>query len=165
MIDYEGMVREFSEKFSHYIGDLDRYPPRRVVLLRRRLITEEAREWDEAAQILDLDKIAKELADLLYVVFGAAIAFGLPIDEVFKEVHRSNMTKEFVKDGGGKTLKGKDYVEPNLLRILYGKEKRGRPVTVDSGQQSNATQSNTAQENTECQDSASHQTTSSEPSS
>jgi len=136
MIDYLGMVRGFHEKYGHYIStkrfDGDKYPsfPTDLVKLREKLIREEAlefKEWSyENYDTLDsipinIIEIADALADLLYVVFGAALAYGIPIDEVFKEVHRSNMTKSMLKDEKsikGKTIKGENYEPPNIKEIL-----------------------------------------------
>jgi predicted HAD superfamily Cof-like phosphohydrolase len=136
MIDYYGMVLEFHKKYGHYIHnkkfDGDKYQsfPSEIVCLREKLITEEAKEfkdWSyENYDTLDnipvnIIEIADALADLLYVVFGAAIAYGIPIDEVFKEVHRSNMTKSMLKDEKsikGKTIKGPNYEPPNIRKIL-----------------------------------------------
>lgn len=134
--DYLGMVLEFHEKYGHYIGkftfDGDKYPsyPRDIVVLREKLITEEAQEfkdWSyENYDTLDtipvnIVEIADALADLLYVVFGAALAYGIPIGEVFKEVHRSNMTKSMLKDEKsikGKTIKGPNFDPPRIKEIL-----------------------------------------------
>jgi len=61
--------------------------------LRKKLIDEEANELYVATSNVEaLDAIA----DLLYVVLGAAIACGFSkeqVDKAFDEVHRSNMTK------------------------------------------------------------------------
>lgn len=141
MIDYLGMVREFHEKYGHYTSDRpfdgDKYPsfPTHVVKLREKLITEEAREFAlssyDSYDTLDtmpvnIIDIADALADLLYVVFGAALAYGIPIADVFAEVHRSNMTKSMLKDEKsvkGKTLKGDDYDPPNIRKVLEEKMK------------------------------------------
>ena len=72
---------------------------------------------------LELDKLAKELADLLYVVYGTAAAFGLPIDEVYREVHESNMSK-LGEDGkpvyreDGKVLKPSGWTAPDVEGVL-----------------------------------------------
>jgi predicted HAD superfamily Cof-like phosphohydrolase len=71
----------------------------------------------------DINKLAKELADLLYVVYGTAAAYGIPIDDVYREVHRSNMSK-LGEDGkpiyreDGKVLKGPNYSPANVEKIL-----------------------------------------------
>jgi len=51
--------------------------------------------------------VAKELADLLYVVYGTAVSCGIDMEPVFREVHRSNMSKV----GGHKRADGK-WVRP-----------------------------------------------------
>jgi predicted HAD superfamily Cof-like phosphohydrolase len=73
-----------------------------------------------SSEPLDLAKVAKELADLLYVTYGTAASLGIDIDEVFAEVHRSNMSK-VGPDGvpmyreDGKVLKGPNYTPPNIV--------------------------------------------------
>lgn len=63
---------------------------------------------------LDRQNITKELADIIYVTVGMAVTFGLPLEEVFKRTHESNMTKTGDKREDGKILKGEDYVPPAL---------------------------------------------------
>lgn len=69
--------------------------------------------------------VAKEMADLLYVVFGAAEALNIPIDEVFRRVHENNMTKfvpdengNFQKRADGKILKSPDYKPVDLSDLF-----------------------------------------------
>jgi len=129
MIDYEGMVRDFHIKYDHYISKGET-PPIDVIYLRDRLIEEEAHEFSLASGMLRNDPkelftnskvlIADALADLLYVVFGAAIAYNIPIEAVFEEVHRSNMSKSRLKNEYGKTIKGPNYFPPDILGILRG---------------------------------------------
>jgi predicted HAD superfamily Cof-like phosphohydrolase len=75
--------------------------------LRVRLIQEEFDELKESMAGGDLAAIAKEMADLLYVVYGTAVSYGIDMDPVFREVHRSNMSKV----GGYKREDGK-WVKP-----------------------------------------------------
>jgi predicted HAD superfamily Cof-like phosphohydrolase len=49
--------------------------------LRARLIAEECRELGEALLAGDPLKVARELADLAYVVLGTAVAFGIKTDK------------------------------------------------------------------------------------
>lgn len=113
------MVKEFHEAFG---AAIDKPFSKELLRLRERLIMEEATEtiaelYDEPS---DSGKaLTKELADLIYVVVGTAVTFGLPLEEVFNEVHKSNMSK-LGEDGkpiyreDGKVLKGPNYKEPNL---------------------------------------------------
>lgn len=69
----------------------------------------------------DLEAIAKEMADVLYVVYGAACQYGIPLDRVFDQVCKSNMSKlvngKFQYREDGKVLKGPNYVPPDLSSI------------------------------------------------
>lgn len=125
--NYE-MVREFHKAFG---STLDQWPPTLdEVNFRMDLIYEEKGElFDEFLDhhewrpktVAELSKvrIAKELADLLYVLYGTAASLSIDIDKVFKEVHRSNMSK-LGEDGkpiyreDGKVLKGPNYSEAQL---------------------------------------------------
>jgi predicted HAD superfamily Cof-like phosphohydrolase len=93
-----------------------------IYRLRARIMKEEVKEWEtEAIYNSDIDIRAKELADILYTVFGTIITEGLQnsIERVFDEVHKSNMSKlgsdgKPVKRADGKVLKGDSYKEPDL---------------------------------------------------
>jgi len=76
---------------------------------------------NEELQIKLLVELADALADSIYVIVGTAISFGIPINKVFAEVHRSNMTKSMLKDSKsikGKTLKGDKFEPPKIREIL-----------------------------------------------
>ncbi len=114
-------VREFHEKFGAIIND---FPQERLdsatEALRVRLVMEEAEEFRDATT---LEKKMDALADLLVVVYGSAVSYGVDLQEVFDEVHSSNMSK-LGADGkpimreDGKVLKGPDYFPPNIARII-----------------------------------------------
>ncbi len=109
-------VREFTERME-MVHDV--WPPSyEERALRLSLIEEEFKEVLEEMNTFNKIKLAKELADLLYVVYGTAVSFGIPIDEVFDEVHRSNMSKlvdgKPLKREDGKVLKGPNYTPPNF---------------------------------------------------
>jgi predicted HAD superfamily Cof-like phosphohydrolase len=97
-----------------------------LVNLRYRIMHEELKEWKESATYNDdIDKRAKELADILYTVFGTIITEGLQdsIERVFDEVHASNMSKlgvdgKPIKRADGKVLKGENYREPDLSFLI-----------------------------------------------
>lgn len=69
-----------------------------------------------------MEELAKELGDLLYVTYGTAEELGIPLEEVFKVVHESNMSKVW-SDGTvrrndfGKVLKPDTYSPPDLSFI------------------------------------------------
>ena len=107
MNDAQKMVQEFHEQFDIHISTTPSIPDDATQILRNRLIQEEFEEFQEAIQRQDLPSMAKELADLLYVVYGTAVSLGIDMEPVFKEVHRSNMSKV----GGYKREDGK-WVKP-----------------------------------------------------
>lgn len=128
MTAYEKLVTDFNVSFSHPVGiDLLNNKP---MDLRLDLITEELSELKDA--VIDYyanpcpenkADLLKELADLQYVVSGFAVTFGLPLEEAFKRVHISNMSK--LGENGfpilredGKILKGPFYKEPNLEDLV-----------------------------------------------
>ena len=106
--------------------------------LRCALIEEEAAELRAALEANDIVEVADALADLLYVVHGAALTFGIPIYEVFAEVHHSNMTK-VATDGrvrrraDGKVLKPPAFRPPELEPILASHARRETAVVTDPG--------------------------------
>lgn len=98
---------------------LDRDTPSDLVDLRLRLMDEELNEVFEAINMRDQVQTAHELADLIYVVVGTAVAFGIPIAEIFAAVARANMSKINETTGkphvveNGKVKKGPDYYDPS----------------------------------------------------
>lgn len=121
-------VRKFHEAFGLYTqrGVLIN-PPKDVATLRKSLIEEETKEVVEELEKDDVDMqaLAKELADLLYVTYGTIVSFGLQqyMEDVFDEVHASNMSK-LGRDGkpihreDGKALKGPDYFKADMTKIF-----------------------------------------------
>lgn len=107
MTDEQKMVTEFHRRFDILIGTTPAVPDDETRSLRVRLILEEFNELREALAQKDLPSVAKELADLLYVVYGTAVSCGIDMEPVFREVHRSNMSKV----GGHKRADGK-WVKP-----------------------------------------------------
>ena len=115
----QDLVREFHEKFGVEVADRPGVPSDGVRDLRLDLIQEEYLELCRAAYKSDLVGIADALGDLLYVTYGMALAYGIDMEPVVAEIHRSNMTK----DGGGtradgKILKGPDFKLPDLVTVL-----------------------------------------------
>jgi predicted HAD superfamily Cof-like phosphohydrolase len=113
------MVQEFHEQFDIHIAATPSVPDEATQTLRNRLIQEEFEEFQEAMQSKDLPAMAKELADVLYVVYGTAVSLGIDMEPVFKEVHRSNMSKVGgYKREDGKWVKPPTYSPASLDTIL-----------------------------------------------
>ncbi|MEQ1626353.1 MAG: MazG nucleotide pyrophosphohydrolase domain-containing protein, partial [Nitrospira sp.] len=101
--------------------------------LRIRLIQEEFDELKESMAEGNLAALAKEMADLLYVVYGTAVSYGIDMEPVFREVHRSNLSKVGgYKREDGKWVKPPTYspakIEPLLAMQLSAPEEAQRPL-------------------------------------
>ncbi len=119
MNNAQRMVQEFHEQFDIYVAPKPSIPDEATQTLRRRLIQEEFEEFQEAMQEKDLPAMAKELADLLYVVYGTAVSLGIDMEPVFAEVHRSNMSKVGgYKREDGKWVKPPTYSPASLDKII-----------------------------------------------
>jgi len=117
--DEQQMVQEFHQQFNIHVASRPSLPDEPTQTLRNRLIQEEFEEFQEAMQGNDLSAMAKELADLLYVVYGTAVSLGIDMEPVFKEVHRSNMSKVGgYKREDGKWVKPPTYSPASLETIL-----------------------------------------------
>ena len=126
---FEEMVREFHEAFNANIGPGPKVPSYDEVMLRRELIREEYYELWAAIEDCNLHEIAKEAADLIYVVVGLCVSFGIPITKVFEEVHRSNMAKvggTYREDG--KLLKPPGWTPPDIKAILECDRQMDLPI-------------------------------------
>ena len=93
--------------------------------LRFNLMKEENEEYFEAANNNDMVEVADALGDMLYILCGTIIEHGMEhkIDEIFREIQNSNMSK-LDADGSpiyredGKVLKGPNYFKPDIEGIL-----------------------------------------------
>jgi predicted HAD superfamily Cof-like phosphohydrolase len=138
MMQPQDMVAEFHRKFDIPVGDRPSIVSEATRQLRVRLIQEEFAELQEAMAAQDLPAVAKELADLLYVVYGTAVSYGLDMDPVFREVHRSNLSKVGgYKREDGKWVKPPTYSPADVTSLLASQlSQRVAPVSqVETGVQ------------------------------
>lgn len=118
------MVREFHTVFGHPVADAPRLIANERAWLRYDLISEELSELYDAILTGDLVAITDALTDLEYVIRGAALEWGIPLDDSLREVHRSNMTKlgadgkPIYRESDNKVLKGPNFEEPDLTGVL-----------------------------------------------
>ena len=123
-ISVESLVEDFHLAFGLPIASRPTTDvPVALSDLRKRLLAEEAAELFEAIDEGDIEHIAAELADVLYVVYGTALTYGIPLDAAVEEIHRSNMSKLDERNNpimrhDGKVLKGQRYTPPDLHRVL-----------------------------------------------
>jgi predicted HAD superfamily Cof-like phosphohydrolase len=111
------LVKKFHKKFKVPDHKKPSLIPKDRYDLRYNLMKEEVEEYLLGAKNGDLENIAKELVDILYAVYGTVLEHGLEdkLDEIFAEVHRSHMSKDFHQY---KMIKGKKYFKPDLKKIL-----------------------------------------------
>lgn len=116
-------VKEFHQAYGQPVGKDPYWPNADRMALRLALIDEEVAEFKDAYAQGDLTNAFKELADIQYVVNGAAVEMGGNLDDVFADVHTSNMSK-LGEDGkpiyreDGKVLKGPNYQAPDVTSAL-----------------------------------------------
>jgi len=144
MENIQRAVREFHKKFGLLVNEKPTIPSIVDIETSANLINEEFIELLDSCSIERLDtghileykddykpniiEVADALGDILYVVMGMANRFGIDMELIFDEIHRSNMTKI----GGhinenGKYIKPSTYSPANLepILILQGWKKDG----------------------------------------
>lgn len=97
--------------------------------LRYKLLEEENAEYLEAIASQDEVAIADALTDMMYILIGTMCIHGFDnlAYEMFKEVHRSNMSKldengKPVYRADGKVMKSARYEPPRIRRVIIENE-------------------------------------------
>mgnify|MGYP005850742217 CR=1 FL=1 len=118
-------VLEFTKTYGQPISETPNLPLKSLRKLRKDLLKEEYQEYVNGEKNNNIVEIADALADMVYIIAGTAITYGIPLTEVFNEVHESNMSK--LDENGkpiyredGKIMKGPNYFEPRIKEILDG---------------------------------------------
>lgn len=111
------LVREFHTKFSQPILNTPSLIPADRTDHRYHLMRDEVEEYLAGVKEGDVANIANELADILYAVYGTILEHGLQdkMQEVFEEVHRSNMSKDYHEY---KMLKGDSYFKADVKKFF-----------------------------------------------
>ncbi len=111
------LVSAFHEKFHHPILKAPSLIAEDRSHHRYRLMKEEVEEYLQEIEKNSLADVAKELADILYTVYGTILEHGLQdkMPDVFEEVHRSNMSKDYAEY---KMVKGKDYFKADIKKFF-----------------------------------------------
>jgi len=125
MNEFIKKVQEFHDAFGVKNATSPTNVEAETYELRTELIMEETKEYLDACKDDNLTDIADALGDQLYIIFGTILKHGLQdkIEEVFNEIHRSNMSK-LGADGkpiyreDGKVLKGPSYTKPDIVSII-----------------------------------------------
>ncbi len=118
-------VKEFHDVFGIKNSDHPTLIDKDKYILRTRLMSEETIEYFDACEDGDLVEIADALGDQLYVLLGTMLVHGMQdkIDEIFDEIHRSNISKlgpggKILRDPDGKVKKSELYIPPNIKSII-----------------------------------------------
>jgi len=116
-------VKDFHIAFGQRVGTRPELPNMNERNLRIKLLAEEYREYTVAENENDIVEIADALADIIYIACGTAVSYGIPLDILFAEVHRSNMAKlvngKVLRREDGKIQKPEGWKAPDVKAILY----------------------------------------------
>ena len=118
-------VAEFHKAFKQQDGRWPQLLKVEDFELRHKLMQEENDEYLDACDNQSLVEIADALGDQLYILCGTILKHGMQhiIEEVFDEIHSSNMSK-LGEDGkpvlreDGKILKGPGYFKPDINKFI-----------------------------------------------
>lgn len=132
--DREDYVKQFQRLMGQEVGV--KAPTATLLEFRYNLLIEEVKELGEEIAIAMAEsaftagiplkvkaRMLKEMADVQYVLSGLAVTLGLPLQEAFIRVHKSNLSK-LGEDGkpvyreDGKVLKGPNYLPPDMETLL-----------------------------------------------
>jgi predicted HAD superfamily Cof-like phosphohydrolase len=114
------LVKEFHKKFRVLVSDTPSLIPEDRSNNRYRLMKDEVEEYLAGVQNGDIENIATELADILYVTYGTILEHGLQdkIEAIFEEIHRSNMSKDYHQY---KMVKGSNYFKADVKKFFQDK--------------------------------------------
>jgi len=117
-------IKEMMEMFEQDVHAVPAFPDADTRLLRMKLLKEEFYEYVHAEHTSDMVELADALADVCVIALGTAHAYGIPLDAVWQEVHRSNMGKrnpdtgEIEKRPDGKVIKPDGWTPPDIKGVL-----------------------------------------------
>jgi predicted HAD superfamily Cof-like phosphohydrolase len=122
MTDMFNSVVEFQKAFGQLVSNEPVFPDFETRKLRAKLLKEEFDEYVKAELENDFIEVADALADLIYIACGTAASYGIPLDKVFEEVHRSNMAKlvdgKPLKREDGKVIKPEGWKPPDIEGVI-----------------------------------------------
>ena len=111
-------VESFHAKMNYPVAETPTMVDWEMRQQRYAFMREELEEYMRAAENANFVEIADALADLLYVTLGTAAVFGIDMQPVFSEVHRSNMTKTPLDPVTKKGGKGPGYEKARIADVL-----------------------------------------------
>lgn len=120
-------VQCFHEVTDTPVLSVPQFPHAERLRLRHDLIAEEVDECLSAAEDRDMVEVADGIIDSIYVLVGMGLELGLPLEALWNEVQRSNMSKaveqpdgtfKVVRRADGKILKPEGWTPPDIAGIL-----------------------------------------------
>ena len=115
--DVENFMRMGEHKVQQKISPFDQQ-----AMLYFDLVKEEFYELSVAVKEFDVVETADACADLIWVIEGLCHSLGIPLQQVWDEVARSNYSKtvagKLVKREDGKVLKPDTYSPPDIKTII-----------------------------------------------
>lgn len=126
------LVAQWHHAFGMPIKQDVGFPDIKRRLLRQRLITEEYEEYKTAEAENNFTEVADALGDLIVVICGCALEYGIDLESVLEEIQASNMSK-LSHDGkpiyreDGKVMKGPYFFKPDVNKALHTNCQTGFP--------------------------------------
>lgn len=115
--DVAKFMQAGEQKVKSQISDFDQQS-----MLYFDLVREEFYELSYAFKKFDMVETADACADLIWVIEGLCHSLGIPLQKVWDEVARSNMSKtvdgKLLKREDGKVLKPDTYSPPDIKTII-----------------------------------------------
>lgn len=122
MTDMFKSVVDFQTAFGQLVSNDPVFPNLETRQLRIKLLKEEFEEYLDAELKNDFIEVADALADLIYIACGTAASYGIPLNAIFEEVHRSNMAKlvdgKPLKREDGKVIKPEGWTPPDIEGVI-----------------------------------------------
>lgn len=114
---------DFHTAFGHPVNVMAKFPDNKERELRTELLKEEYIEYTDAEIDNDLVEVADALGDMLVVILGTGLSYGLDMNAIFNEIMSNNMSKlgddgKPIKRADGKILKPEKWVPPNIKGVM-----------------------------------------------
>jgi len=86
-------VKEFRRKLGLHIAPAPRLLTAKEASFYARFIMEEMSEFLQAHENENIVDAADSIGDLIYMLMGASLMMGLPLEKILEAIHTANMTK------------------------------------------------------------------------
>lgn len=117
--DWQDDVRKFHKRAGLEVALQPTLPNYQTQQLRKQLVEEEHTELQAALTSSNLAEIADASADLIYVVLGTLVSYGIELRPIWNEVQHCNMLKvPGPKRADGKQLKPEGWQHPNIQKLI-----------------------------------------------